>query len=107
MLLQLFTSSFRRRLVYLARTVKGREARLLAVKLSPLFSVFGVVFSLQLFPGYGYLTLAWLASVVLLLGAVVAFAVPAPFIMLLRFIAVDFNEVVLWRGRGGGRRDES
>lgn len=93
--------------MHLARTAKGREARVLACKLSPLFSAFGVVFALQLFPGYGYLTLALLASVIVLLGAVIAFVVPAPFIGLLRVIAADFNKVVLWRGRREGRRDES
>ena len=93
--------------MHLARTVEGREARILAAKLSPLFSTFAVVFALQLFPGYGYVTLALLAAAVLLLGAMVAFVVPTPFILVLRIIAADFNEVVLWRGRAAGRRDES
>jgi hypothetical protein len=96
---QLFALAFRRRLSHLARTVDEREARILASKLSPLFSVFGVLFVLQLLPGHGYLALALVASSILLLGAVVAFAVPTPFILLLRIFAADPNKVVLWRGR--------
>lgn len=107
MLLNLFTPAFRTRLRHLARTVAGREARVLAAKLSPLLSVFGAVFVLQFFPGYGYVTLAFVICTALLLGSAIAFAVPAPFIALLRFIAADPSKVVLWGKRSQGRRGGS
>lgn len=60
-----------------------------------------------LIPGYGYLTLAFVICTALLLGAAVAFAVPAPFIALLRCIAADPSKVVLWGKRSQGRRGGS
>lgn len=107
MFLQLFTPAFRVRLRHLAQIVEGRDARLLAAKLSPLPSAFGAIFALQLFPGYGYLTLALIICTILLLGAALAFVMSAPFIALLRFIAADPSEVVLWGRRKKGGRDES
>ncbi len=107
MLLQLFTPAFRVRLRHLARTVVGREARILAAKVSPLFSAFGAVFALQFFPDYSYVTLALVACTALVLGAAVAVVMPAPFIMLLRSIAADPCEVVLWEPRKESPRDES
>jgi len=105
--LDLFTPAFRVRLRLLAQTATGRQARLLAAKLSPLLSAFAALFALQLFPGYGYITLALIVCVVLLLGAAVAFVVPAPFIMLLRFIAADPSHLVIWPRRKEGQGGES
>ena len=103
----LFTPRFRVRLGVLARSAKGREARVLAAKVSPLLSSFAALVILRLLPGYGYIALAATFVGTLALGAVLAYCVPSPFILLLRVIAADFNKVVLWRKHGGGGRHGS
>ena len=104
---QLFTHEFRVKLRLLARNAAGREARVLAAKVSPLLSVFGGLFSLQFFPGYGYAIFASVVVAAIALGALAAYSVPWPFIMLLRFIAADPSDVVLWGKRKKGTRNES
>jgi hypothetical protein len=107
MLLQLFTPAFRIKLTDLAHTVVGRAARILAARFSLLLSSFGIIFVQQLFPGYDYVTLGLISCAVLVVGAVVAFAVPTPFIMLLRIVATDPSDVVLWGERDKRQQDES
>lgn len=104
---QLFTHRFRVRLRVLARNAAGREARVLAAKVSPLLSVFGALFTLQYFPGYGYAIFASVVVAAVALGAIVAYSVPGPFIMLLRLIAADQNDFVLWGKHKKGTRNES
>lgn len=105
---QLFTPAFRARLRFLAANATGREARVLAAKISPLLSASVVLALLFLLPGYGYAALSLLVLGVAGAGAVLAYLVPLPFILLLRFVAADPKEVVLWaRRRKQGSRDES
>ena len=69
--------------------------------------MFGALFALQYFPGYGYAVLAAVVASAMTLGALGAYSLPYPFIMLLRFIAADPGAVVLWGKRKGGRRHET
>jgi hypothetical protein len=107
-LYNLFTERFRVRLRLLARDARGGEARKLAAKVSPLFSVFLAIFALGYFPSYGYGTLLLLFLGVVSAGAVLAYCMPSPFILALRGLAADPSQVVLWRKDGKAEgRDES
>jgi len=92
-------------LQYLAFNRTGRDARLLAVKVSPLLSALAVVLALQFLPNYSYPDLALVVLVVATVGALVAYTVPSPFIRLLRLVASDPGKVVLWRKEKKPRKD--
>ncbi len=96
---QLFTPAFRTRLRVLAGSATGREARVLAAKVSPLLSVFVMLALLVFLPGYGYGLLLTAAIGTFCVCAAIAYALPRPFILVLRAIAADPEKDVVWNRR--------
>lgn len=89
MLYDVFTPEFRKHLNLQVRSATGNEARLLAAKASPVLSLFVAIFLLQYFPNYSYPALGALICIPMGVGAALAYALPTPFLLILRLLTCD------------------
>jgi len=110
MLLNLFTREFRKRLGERVRTASGREARVLAARVSPVLSAFVVVGVLGQFSFSSTLIVAGLVLLGIGVGAIAAYALPYPVLGLMRVLTVDFADVNVRlspkkRGEGSGHSE--
>jgi hypothetical protein len=93
MLLNLFTREFRKRLGARVRTASGRESRVLAAQISPVLSAFVVIGVLGQLPVSSTLAAAGVVLLGIGLGAIAAYALPHPVLLLMRALTVDFADV--------------
>jgi hypothetical protein len=105
MLYNLFTHQFRQKLKRLVRASSPREAKVLAVKVSPLFSLTAAAIVLLGLPQYGYPTLVAVFAGALVLGAGLAFVLSEWVLQLLFFLTLEANDRLELPPKRVGDRD--
>lgn len=90
----LFTREFRKKLKHLVRTASPTEARALAVKISPIFSLlFGAIVLLHI-GNYSYLTLVFVLASSVLLGALLAYRYARLVLWIMRPLTLYGNDPI-------------
>ena len=91
---RIFTAAFRRKLKRMVRVTAHVEAPMLALKISPIFSIIGAALVLLKIERYSYLTFTLVLLLAVASGAILSYCMPKVVLWPMRLLTLEPKDLI-------------